>query len=395
MYEANTKWAESVAREVPLERRENDIRSEFGRDYTRILHSLGYRRLKHKTQVFPSPENDHICTRIEHVNHVESASFTIAQHLALNTELTKAIATGHDLGHAPFGHLGEGVLSKLTQKELGESFWHERNGLHFVDDVELLKDTDGRYRNLCLTYAVRDGIIAHCGEVELLGLKPRDEYIDLHGYLERNQHNPFTWEGCVVKMADKIAYLGRDIEDAILLGVIGVHETDNLVREINASLGLDLRQVNTTTLMHKFITDLCLNSSVSKGLVLSGSAQEVMGRILEFNYAAIYGNERLNHYKGYAENVIFDIFAVLSGFYDGENTKSMLENGDARYSGLLGPFIEWIAPLWDLEDEDPACKTIYNVSNSERDYKKAIIDYIAGMTDSYAKSLHTKICFFS
>ena len=103
----NPKWETMVSREFPLYARDNDIRSEFERDYTRVIHSNAYRRLKHKTQVFYSPENDHICTRIEHVNHVESISYTIAHYLGLNEELTKAIAVANDLGNSPFGHKGE------------------------------------------------------------------------------------------------------------------------------------------------------------------------------------------------------------------------------------------------------------------------------------------------
>ena len=106
----NIKWNNAISRESPLYSRNNDIRSEFERDFTRIIHSNAYRRLKHKTQVFYSPQNDHICTRIEHVNHVESISYTIANYLGLNTELTKAIAVAHDLGHSPFGHKGEKIF---------------------------------------------------------------------------------------------------------------------------------------------------------------------------------------------------------------------------------------------------------------------------------------------
>ena len=100
--ENNSKWENIIKRKEELYNRNNDIRSDFERDYTRIIHSQAYRRMKHKTQVFFSPQNDHICTRIEHVTHVESISYTIANYLGLNTELTKAIATGHDIGHTPF-----------------------------------------------------------------------------------------------------------------------------------------------------------------------------------------------------------------------------------------------------------------------------------------------------
>ena len=108
----NEKWDKIISRVSPLYSRPNDVRSEFERDFNRVIHSNAYRRLKHKTQVFFSPQNDHICTRIEHVNHVESISYTLAHYLGLNEELTRAIAVAHDLGHAPFGHKGEKILKK-------------------------------------------------------------------------------------------------------------------------------------------------------------------------------------------------------------------------------------------------------------------------------------------
>ena len=112
----NKNWEKLISRTTELYTRVDEVRSPFVRDYTRILHSLAYRRLKHKTQVFFNIDNDHICTRIEHVAHVESVSHTIAKTLGLNDELTKAIAMGHDLGHAPFGHQGESVINELSQK---------------------------------------------------------------------------------------------------------------------------------------------------------------------------------------------------------------------------------------------------------------------------------------
>ena len=120
---------------------------------------------------------------MEHVTHVESVSTTIAKQLGLNTELTKAIAIGHDIGHAPFGHHGEIVLNDIVKEHLGESeiFWHERNGLRVVDKVELLENDYKIYKNLALTYAVREGIVVHCGEIDISGIRPRQEFIDLQG----------------------------------------------------------------------------------------------------------------------------------------------------------------------------------------------------------------------
>ena len=201
----NPNWNNMIKREDILYKRENDIRSDFERDYTRILHCNAYRRLKHKTQVFFSPKSDHVCTRIEHVNYVESISNTIASYLGLNTQLTRAIATAHDMGHSPFGHKGEVVLNEICKRDIGTTFWHEKNGVHFVDDIELLEDDKGDLRNLNLTYAVRDGIISHCGEIDENALKPRNEFIDLDDYTYPNEYNPYTLEGCVVKISDKIS----------------------------------------------------------------------------------------------------------------------------------------------------------------------------------------------
>ena len=200
-------WENISKREKTLLTNPGDIRSVFDRDYTRITHSNAYKRLKHKTQVFFSPESDHICTRSEHVSHVESISYTIASYLGLNTELTKAISVAHDIGHSPFGHAGEKILSTISQRDLGCNFWHEKNGLEFVDKIELLENKDQYKDNLDLTYAVRDGIISHCGEIDENCLKPRQEYIDLTTYVRPNQYAPYTWEGCVVKISDKISYL--------------------------------------------------------------------------------------------------------------------------------------------------------------------------------------------
>ena len=181
---------------------ECDIRTCFQRDVDRITHSKSFRRLKHKTQVFFAPSNDHICTRIEHVTHVESISYTIAKYLGLNTELTKAIAVAHDIGHSPFGHEGERILSIISKRDLGYSFWHEKNGLEFVDNIELLEDNNKYMQNLDLTYAVRDGIISHCGEIDENCLFPRNEFIDLKDYDYPNKYAPYTWEGCAVKISD-------------------------------------------------------------------------------------------------------------------------------------------------------------------------------------------------
>ena len=281
----NDNWKKLTERTSELYSRNDDVRSPFARDYTRILHSLAYRRLKHKTQVFFNIDNDHICTRMEHVAHVESVSHTIAKCLGLNDELTKAIAMGHDLGHAPFGHQGETVISELSEKYLEEKFWHEKNGLRFVDKIELLEDNYKKSKNLDLTYAVRDGIISHCGEVDENGLRPRDELIDLNIFTRPGQYQPATWEGCVVKISDKIAYIGRDIEDAINLGFLDETTKNELLKMARAN---DENVLNTTVIMHNLIIDICENSSPEKGICLSPNFLEQINSIKNFNYEHIY-----------------------------------------------------------------------------------------------------------
>lgn len=294
----NLKWNQLIERPSELYTRSDDVRSPFARDYTRILHSNAYRRLKHKTQVFYNIDNDHICTRMEHVAHVELVSNTIASNLGLNTELTKAIAMEHDLGHAPFGHHGETIITALIHKYISEdeSFWYEKNGLHFVDDVELLSDNYNNQINL--TYAVRDGIISHCGEVDENGLKPREEHIVLEQEFQKaGLFQPFTWEGCIVKLSDKIAYVGRDIEDAIQLGFLD-DTAQNLLKEM--AQANDEEAINTTVIMHNLIIDVCNNSTPDKGICLSEKFLNQLKTIKDFNYKYIYNNKRFNAFKAYS-----------------------------------------------------------------------------------------------
>ena len=276
----NPKWEELIKRANPLYSRNNDLRSEFARDYTRILHCNAYRRLKHKTQVFFSPSSDHVCTRSEHVSYVDSISNTIANYLGLNTELTKAIAISHDIGHSPFGHKGEKVLNEISLRDIGQSFWHEKNGVHFVDDIELLEDANGDLKNLDLTYAVRDGIISHCGEIDENSLKPRSQAIDLKDYTKPNEYSPYTWEACVVKISDKISYIGRDIEDAFHLNLLN----NEKLEELKNILGIQNKEaLNNPNIINELIIDICNNSTIEKGICFSTEKLNLINKIKEFN----------------------------------------------------------------------------------------------------------------
>lgn len=379
----NPNWDKIISRQLPLYNRNNFMRSEFERDYTRIIHSTAYRRLKHKTQVFFSPENDHICTRIEHVTHVESISYTIAKNLGLNTELTKAIAVAHDVGHSPFGHEGEKILSEISNRDLGISFWHEKNGLELVDNIELLEDTERYKQNLDLTYAVRDGIISHCGEIDENCLKPREEFIDLNDYKFPNQYAPYTWEGCVVKISDKISYLCRDIEDAITLKIF---------KDIPGEEDI----INNTNLINNLIYDLCENSSPEKGLCLSENALNLMNRIKAFNYKYIYASDRIKPSTRYFRVVINEIYNLLKSMYDGQNTLNKLNDVSDIYPNLCKGFINFINDYYDFDNRENLRlknKVLFSIDN-EKDFYKAIIYYISGMTDNFAIEIYNEIIHF-
>ena len=387
--ENNPKWNQMIKREQELYTKPGDIRSPFERDFNRILHTNAYNRLKHKTQVFFSPENDHICTRIEHVNYVESISYTISNYLGLNSELTRAIACGHDVGHGPFGHKGERILSEISKRELGKSFWHEQNGLHIVDRIELLDDYDGNKQNLNLTYAVRDGIISHCGEIDEESIKPREEAIDLNDYKSPNQYSPFTWEGCIVKVSDKISYLGRDIEDAIEENFL----TDEMLRELQ-DITKAPNKTSNTSLINSFVTDICENSSPEDGIRLSHESLEMMNKIKAFNYKYIYGAKRMEPSHKYFELVINQIFEILKSTFDGENTQNEIKNIAKYYPNLLNNFYSWIIKYWNIENRDGLKNRVFFDINNEKDYIQAIIYYISGMTDKYALETYNELIHF-
>ena len=401
-FQGHQKWLQMVKRAGQLEKREPDIRSDFARDYTRILHSSAYRRLKHKTQVFYTTQNDHICTRIEHVNHVESVSYTIASYFGLNTELTKAIAAGHDLGHTPFGHLGETIMRQLFEQELSESFWHERNGLHFVDDIELLENEEGAKTNLCLTYAVRDGIISHCGEVDESGIKPREQAIDLDHYQKSNAYPPYTWEGCIVKISDRIAYLGRDIEDALTLNILNksqLEELEDIIKNDRILPDPSYDNINNTMIMHNLIIDLCKHSNPEDGINLSPPYFNFINEVKKFNYRNIYEHQRLKYYQDYATLIINSIYKLFKNTYQGEETLEELNKLNSYYPELGQTFIKWISSYWDLTDRTNktyklANKVIYRVKENESDYRRAILDFISGMTDQYAIKTFNQITSF-
>ena len=387
-------WENISKRKKPLPTNTEDIRSVFDRDYTRITHSNAYKRLKHKTQVFFSPESDHICTRSEHVSHVESISYTIASYLGLNTELTRAISVAHDIGHSPFGHAGERILSAISERDLGYTFWHEKNGLEFVDYIELLENKENFKDTLNLTYAVRDGIISHCGEIDENSLKPRKEYIDLTTYVRPNQYSPYTWEGCVVKISDKISYIGRDIEDAISLGIIDEH-----LDELYKLLHYDSpeKKINNTIIINYLVRDLAKNSSPEKGLCFSEEAFDLLNKIKEFNYRNIYYSERLQPSIKYFNLLLNEIYDTLKSCYNKENTIDAVKNKLPKISTkLYDSFFGFLSNYYDLvnRQELKLVNGILFDFNNEKDFYKCILYYISGMTDKFAIEIYNDIIGF-
>lgn len=398
--ETNEKWDNLISRLNPLSIKPYEIRSEFDRDSTRILHSRAYRRLKHKTQVFFATNNDHVCTRIEHVNHVASISKTIAQALGLNTSLVEAIALGHDLGHSPFGHHGERIIEKIMDREgFNSPFWHEKNSLRFVDYIETLPNYEGYKDNLNLTYATRDGIVCHCGEVNENNIKPRDEFIDLEK-IEKGKCMPYTYEGCVVKISDKIAYLGRDIEDAYNYRFFEKNDMmtlKQLAQEV-MQRKIKFKDVNTSSLIHEFIINLCKNSNPEEGLCLSSNHYKMMKEIKKFNYEKIYLNKRFKPFMEYASLVINTIYDFLAPYFDGANTNYKLKKYAKFYPTLTYDFADWLVKYSNIDEKLRTFrkfknKIIYNIE-SEQDYKQAIIDYISGMSDNYAIKAFSELIEF-
>ena len=307
--------------------------------------------------------------------------------MGLNTDLTKAIAVGHDIGHSPFGHQGEVILSSISEREYKQKFWHAKNGLHFVDDLELLKDYNGIKRNLDLTYAVRDGIIAHSGEHDRSGLKPRNEAIDLKNFDKSGKYNPYTWEGCVVKIADNISYLGRDIEDAIQMNLLtekDVQKFDKVIENI---------KINNSNIINYFVVDLCKNSSIEEGLKFSDEAQETIYRIRSFNSEKIYKHEKIKPVIRYFTVLINEIFYILRNVYDGKNTIKNLHKLERYYPILSSEFSSWLSNYCLTEDRNSKeydNKIIYDIENLEH-YNMAIVDYLSGMTDLYIVQIYNEL----
>jgi dGTPase len=356
--------------DLRLTQREHELtpcqyRNEFQRDYTRILHSTAFRRLRHKTQVFISPNNDHICTRMEHSLYVASIADTIARELRLNLDLVRAIAIGHDLGHAPFGHAGERALHKLVPKGEG-GFSHELHSLRIVDHLE---SPYKAHPGLNLTFAVRDGIACHCGEQFETILSPdRGKTPSDLNTMVRGKAMPATLEGCVVRWADKVAYLGRDIDDAHIVGLVS---WDDVPKSVVKYLGKTNREI-----IHALICDLIHNSDVRNDCIgVSREIAHALEELKTFNTENIY-NSRQN------ERSLSAIKMATTLLYRQVIEKMQLaKNSGEPDSVLEGHSLEHTPHTTQVMLEFLKKDARHHWEKSKP--WRLAIDFIAGMTDTF------------
>jgi dGTPase len=277
-------------RRIPDERMESGYRQAFSVDVDRILHSLAYARYIDKTQVFYLVKNDHITHRVLHVQLVSKIARTIGRFLSLNEDLIEAIALGHDIGHTPFGHDGERFLSEICRKHGIGYFHHNLQSVHFLEKVE----RKGEGWNLCLQ--TLDGILSHDGEIHNEKLLPMTDKtfaaMDREIIAKKNDPKtaliPMTLEGCLVRMADTVSYIGRDIEDAIRLKLI--HRSD-LPRESTSLLG-----DTNGTIVFNLVTDIICNSRGNPYIAFSPEVSEAVKQLKSFNLEHIYMNSRIKQH---------------------------------------------------------------------------------------------------
>ena len=331
-----------------------NIRPAFSHDTDKIIHSHAYSRYIDKTQVFYLFENDHITHRVLHVQLVSKIARVIGRCLRLNEDLIEAISLAHDLGHAPYGHDGEKTLNEICKEPKNQIGYF----CHNAQSVRLLTELEQNGKGLNLSLQVLDGILAHDGEILNTKYKPdynktlntfEDEYRKC--FKEENyskQILPMTLEGCVVRISDIIAYIGRDIDDAKELKVI----TNNAVpKEITKILGASNDKIIDT-----LVQDLIVNSYNKDYLEFSDNIFKALSKLLQFNREAIYSNPRTNTEGCKIENMLRQLFEHYYQDISDNNTASKIN-----------------AFLYDMEDS--------YIKNTDK--KRIVIDFLAGMTDNF------------
>jgi dGTPase len=321
----STLSVNSKGRQKPEEK--CDIRTDFQRDRDRIIHSKAFRRLKHKTQVFIAPEGDHYRTRLTHTLEVSQIARTMGRALRLNEDLIEAISLAHDIGHTPFGHAGEEALDSILKKYIpSASFRHNEQGLRVVDFLE--KNGEG----LNLTYEVREGILYHSKGME-----------DLRKALREKEK--VTLEAQVVMVADRVAYINHDIDDAIRAGLI---KEEDIPSECLNILGK-----THSERIGKMVRDVVRESEGKPYIALSEETLNAMELMKNFLYETVYEHPLILQELEKAKRLLYQLFE----FY--------MENPSLLPSFLLPK------------------------ENKEDDIARAVCDFIAGMTDHYAYKMFT------
>ena len=337
---------------IRLNQEEKDIRSSFFRDIDRIIYSLSYTRYIDKTQVFSNIENDNISKRMTHVQMVSKIARTIGRALNLNEDLIEAIALGHDLGHVPFGHTGEAILNRISLEYTGRMFNHN------VHSVRTLMDIEDNGKGSNMTIQVLDGILSHNGEFVEDQYFPFDktaeQFLNIYESCYTDSSilktlRPMTLEGCVVRISDIIGYIGRDIEDAIRLGVLSVDEIPNNIVEV---LGKTNKEIINTVIL-----DVISHSINESYIKMSGEVYKAIKDLKAFNYSHIY-------YKA--------------------NTEDQLDNYEVMFKALFKMYLENIkyknsdTDIYQVFLGNMSDRYLINTSDEQK-----VIDYIAGMTDDY------------
>jgi dGTPase len=282
------------------------LRSPLQRDRDRIVHSKAFRRLKHKTQVFVAPEGDHFRTRLTHTLEVTQIARSVGRALALNEDLVEAIGLGHDLGHAPFGHIGEDVLDRALAERFGTGFRHYEHSLRVVDVLE----REGAGLNLCDD--VRDGIVCHSGRAPA----------------------PRTLEGRIVRLVDRVAYINHDIDDAVRAGVL---REDELPAGPIAVLG-DTGSRRIDTLVH----DLVETSAVEGDIVQGGEAAAAMDALRAFMFERVYLGAAARREHAKIERVVRTLFD-----YYAEDPMRLPDGGGVPGADVPQRVTDYIAGMTD------------------------------------------------
>ena len=351
-YEKNlSKYACKNSEAIRIKDEENDIRTPFFRDIDRIIYSLSYTRYLDKTQVFSNSENTNISKRMTHVQLVSKIARTIGRALNLNEDLIEAAALGHDLGHVPYGHVGEAILNKISL-ENKEGYFN-----HNIQSVRTLMQIENKGYGRNLTVQVLDAIMCHNGEIPLGVYKPRkksvDEFLQEYesSYSDKSiiiNMRPMTLEGCVVRISDIVGYIGRDIEDAIRVGIIN---RGDIPRHIIKYLGNNNREI-----VNNVILDIINNSYEKPYISMSEEIYKAIIDLKKYNYEKIY--------------------------LKANNSKQLI-----KYEKMFRKlFNSYLNDLNQKNKKSPIYKVFLNYKDDiyhDNTNARIVIDFIAGMTDDY------------